>query len=87
MNPGEYVVSVALTGFKSAVLNVRVEVNQRVPADVRMEVGDAAEHVTIEATAVQLESESSTLGNIRPARAVAELPLNARNFATLINQK
>ena len=84
LNPGEYVVSVALTGFKSAVLNVRVEVNQRVPADVRMEVGDAAEHVTIEATAVQLESESSTLGNIRPARAVAELPLNARNFATLI---
>jgi hypothetical protein len=84
LKPGEYELSVAQPGFKSSVLTVRVEVNQRVSADVKLEVGDAAERVTIEATAVQLESETSTLGNIRPARAVAELPLNARNFATLI---
>lgn len=84
LKPGEYEVGVAVSGFKSSVLTVRVEVNQRVVADLKLEVGDAAEKVTIQATAVQLEAETSTLGNIRPERAVAELPLNARNFATLI---
>ncbi len=84
LKPGEYEISVAVAGFKNSVVTVRVEVNQRVAADIKLEVGDAAERVTIEATAVQLESETSTLGNIRPERAVAELPLNARNFATLI---
>jgi len=84
LKPGEYEVRVSVPGFKSSVIAVRVEVNQRVTADVKLEVGDAAEKITIQATALQLESETSTLGNIRPERAVAELPLNARNFATLI---
>jgi len=84
LKPGEYELNVAMTGFKSSVLNVRVEVNDRVSADIKLEVGEATERVTIEASAIQLESETSTLGNIRPERAVAELPLNARNFATLI---
>src|SRR5215467_779237 len=84
LKPGEYELNVAVAGFKSSVLTVRVEVNERVAADIKLEVGDATERVTIEASAIHLESETSTLGNIRPARAVAELPLNARNFATLI---
>ncbi|MFN7926226.1 MAG: TonB-dependent receptor [Bryobacteraceae bacterium] len=84
LKPGEYEMSISKAGFKNSVLTVRVEVNQRVAAEIKLQIGDAAEHVTIEATAVQLESESSTLGNVRPERAVAELPLNARNFATLI---
>lgn len=84
LKPGQYEVSVTSKGFKTAVLRVRVEVNQRVGADFLLDVGDTAEQVTVEATALQLESESSTLGNIRPERAVKELPLNVRNFATLI---
>ncbi|MCS7023161.1 MAG: TonB-dependent receptor [Bryobacteraceae bacterium] len=84
LRPGEYEVTASAAGFKTAVLRVRVEVAQRISADFRLELGAASERVTIEASSVQLESETSTLGNIRPARAVAELPLNARNFATLI---
>lgn len=84
LKPGAYEVTVGARGFKTSLLRVRVEVNQRVAADFELEVGDAVEKLTIEATAQQLESETSTLGNIRPQRAVQELPLNARNFATLI---
>ncbi len=84
LRPGEYELTVSAQGFKSTVLTIRVEVNQRVNADLKLEVGDASERITVEASAVQLESETSVLGNIRPERAVAELPLNARNFATLI---
>jgi len=84
LKPGAYNVSVTVAGFKQSTSDVRVEVNQRVAADFELQVGDAAERIVVEAAALQLESESSTLGNMRPERAVAELPLNARNFATLI---
>ena len=67
--PGDYQVSVTISGFKSSLLNVRVEVNDRISADIRLEVGEVAEKITIEASAAQLESETSTLGNVRPERA------------------
>jgi len=84
LKPGDYQVSVTVSGFKRSVLNVRVEVNDRVSADIRLEVGEVAEKITVEASAAPLESETSTLGNVRTERAVADLPLNARNFASLI---
>ena len=84
LKPGEYALTIAVSGFKSSVMKARVEVNERVSASLRLEVGDSSEKVTVQTSAVQLETESSTLGNIRPERAVADLPLNARNFATLI---
>lgn len=84
LRPGDYEMTVAADGFKTAVLRARVEVNQRVGADIHLDVGEATERVMVEATALQLESESSTLGNIRPENAVRDLPLNVRNFATLI---
>ncbi len=84
LKPGDYQVSVTVSGFKSSVLNVRVEVNERVSADIRLEVGDVAQKITVEASAAPLETETSTLGNVRTERAVADLPLNARNFASLI---
>src|SRR5437764_796522 len=84
LKPGEYEISVKSPGFKNSVLKLRVDVNERVAADVKLSVGDATEEIVVQSSAVQLEAETSTLGNIRPERAVAELPLNARNFATLI---
>ena len=84
LKPGDYNVTVSQPGFKSAEVSVRVEVNQRVAADFHLEVGQASETVQVAATAQELETESSTLGNIRPQKAVVELPLNSRNFATLI---
>jgi hypothetical protein len=84
LKPGEYEVTVNAPGFKSGVLTVRVEVNERVAADVKLAVGDASTQVVVQASGAALEAETSTLGNIRPERAVAELPLNARNFASLI---
>lgn len=84
LKPGDYEVTVTAAGFKSSVEHVRVDVNDRIVADVKLTVGDTSESVVVQASTAQLEAETSTLGNVRPQRAVADLPLNARNFATLI---
>lgn len=82
--PGDYRLTAELAGFKRAVASIRVEVNQRVAADFKLEVGEVNQQVEVTATAQGLETETSTLGNIRSQKAVAELPLNARNYAFLI---
>jgi outer membrane receptor protein involved in Fe transport len=84
LTPGTYRIAAEQTGFKKAVSTVLVEVNQRVAADFQLEIGDISQQVEVTATAGGLETESTSLGNIRSSKAVAELPLNARNYAFLI---
>ncbi len=84
LTPGTYRLAVERSGFKKAVATVRVEVNQRVAADFQLEVGDISQQVEVTATAGGLETETTSLGTIRSEKAVAELPLNARNYAFLI---
>lgn len=82
--PGEYRVSAQRSGFKSTAVTIRVDVNQRVAADFKLEVGDVTQQIEISATAQGLETETSSLGDLRSEKAVADLPLNARNYAFLI---
>lgn len=84
LTPGDYRVAAERAGFKKAVANVRVEVNQRLAADFELQVGDINQQIEVTATAAGLETETTSLGNIRSEKAVAELPLNARNYAFLI---
>jgi hypothetical protein len=84
LTPGDYRLTAERTGFKKAVANVRVEVNQRLAADFELQLGDVNQQIEVTATAAGLETETTSLGNIRSEKAVAELPLNARNYAFLI---
>lgn len=84
LSPGEYRVIAERSGFKRASMAVRVEVNQRVPADFELQVGEVNQQIEVTSAAQGLETESSSLGNIRSEKAVNELPLNARNFMFLV---
>jgi len=82
--PGDYSVEVEAAGFSKLQEHVRLEVGQRVAADGILSVGEANQTVTVEATAQLLESETSTVSNLRTEEAVKDLPLNGRNFAELL---
>jgi len=84
LKPDSYDISATIEGFKTSRASLRVEVNQRVGLDFKLEPGAVTEAVTVSGVTPLLETENSTLGNVRSARAVADLPLNARNFAFLI---
>ncbi len=84
LKPDEYEISATIQGFKTSRASLRLEVNQRVGLDFKLEPGAVTEAVTITGITPLLETENSTLGNVRSAKAVADLPLNARNFAFLI---
>jgi hypothetical protein len=84
LNPGDYNVEVEAPSFGKVVEHARLEVGQRLAVDVVLAVGAAAETIEVQSADAVLETESSTVSNLRTERAVQDLPLNGRNFAELV---
>jgi carboxypeptidase family protein/TonB-dependent receptor-like protein len=85
LTPGTYRVEVNVAGFKKWVREgIIVQVNQRARVDVALEIGRLEETTTVVASTPLLRTDSSEVGTVIEERAIKELPLNGRNFATLV---
>src|SRR5579864_7550799 len=82
--PGPYEISAEKPGFRRTIARVTLALNQRAVVDLSLEVGSSQQEVTVAAETPLLESETSTVGNLRTEQSVRDLPLNGRNFAQLI---
>jgi hypothetical protein len=83
--PGTYEISVEMQGFRKHLRRgVVLQVNQRARIDVVLELGTFAETAEVTALAPLTRSDSAEMGEVIEERAVRELPLNGRNFATLV---
>lgn len=83
--PGTYDVAVELQGFKRFThKGVVLQVNQRARVDAALEVGGMTETTEVIGLAPLTRTDSAELGEVIEERAVRELPLNGRNFATLV---
>ncbi len=83
--PGTYEVSVELQGFKTWIRRgIVLQVNDRVRIDANLEVGTLTESTTVQAESPLVRTDSSEVGTVIEEVAVKELPLNGRNFATLV---
>ncbi len=82
---GNYRVAVESTGFKRAQsAEIVLNVDDRRRVDFKLEVGRVSESINVEATAPLVRAESAELGEVITRSAVAQLPLNGRNFAQLV---
>jgi hypothetical protein len=85
LTPGTYRIEINVSGFKKWVRDgVILQVNQRARVDATLEVGRLEETTTVVASAPLLRTDSSEVGTVIEERAIKELPLNGRNFATLV---
>ena len=83
--PGTYEVQVELQGFKTWIRpGIILQVTDRVRVDVALEVGTIKEATTVVASAPVVRTDSSEAGTVIEEMAIKELPLNGRNFATLV---
>jgi hypothetical protein len=83
--PGTYAVEVNVQGFKKSIREgVILQVNQRARIDVTLEVGRLEETMTVVSSAPLVRTDSSEVGTVIEERAIGQLPLNGRNFATLV---
>ncbi|MBI3682864.1 MAG: TonB-dependent receptor [Acidobacteria bacterium] len=78
--PGEYEITVEKQGFRPfRQTGLRLSVGLVATVDVVLTVGTVSEVVEVEATAVQLESQTTGLGKTIETRRIVELPLLGRN--------
>src|SRR5262245_4697762 len=81
---GTYVVSAEMTGFKKAVTNpIKLEVNQTARVDLKMELGQLSDTISVTGVAPILQTEAPVVGNVISGRTTTNLPLNGRNFQQL----
>lgn len=83
---GNYKLTVTATGFRTFVENdIVVKVNDQLQIDVTVEVGSAQQEViNVEANAVQVQTESTQLGDVIDSKKMLALPLNGRSYIDLL---
>jgi len=81
---GDYKLTAERQGFRSfAVSRIHVDVNQVFVQDIKMEVGQISEVVTVEANPVQVNTTSAELGAVVSASQIVNIPLLNRNWVNL----
>jgi hypothetical protein len=74
---GRYQLTIQAAGFKTAVQDhVAVELDQNLRLDVRLDVGSAAESVTVEANAEMLKAENAEVNMDVTGKKLNDLPIN-----------
>jgi hypothetical protein len=85
VRPGDYTLTVELQGLKTArVAPFTVGVNETAARNVRLEIGDINESVTVVGQSPLLQTSTSELGNIIEEKVIRDLPLQGRNFTSLL---
>lgn len=84
--PGTYKITVTMKGFRTSTMqNFAVEVAKSYAIDIRMELGEIAEVVQVEAGAqVELQTTDSTVGNVLPASEIQSFPALTRQVNELL---
>jgi hypothetical protein len=81
---GLYTLQTEMAGFKKGeTKNLQLTVAQTMQIDIKLELGQVSESVTVEATAAQIQASEASLAQVIDEKRVRELPLNGRNFMQL----
>src|ERR1035437_9946070 len=84
LKPGTYTVKAEREGFKTAVeAAFKLDINQVVRVDFTLVVGSVHEQVIVTVAEPQVESDTSSIGQVIDESRVHQLPLNGQNFMTL----
>src|SRR3954469_23076532 len=83
--PGVYTIKVDAPGFQTMQrANVELQVQQVARVDFTLAVGQATQTIEVAASAALLSTEDATVGTVIEQRRIVDLPLNGRNFFSLV---
>jgi hypothetical protein len=81
---GTYTVTVDHEGFRKVISSqYKLEINQALRVDIRMQVGMANQTVDVGAEAAPVETVNATLGQSVTGRVLTDMPLNGRDVLDL----
>lgn len=86
--PANYKLSVEASGFRQYLQSgIKLDVGNALTMNVALQVGQVSQEVTVTGEPSQLQSETSSLGQVIPNQPIVDLPVDGRNsysFATLV---
>ena len=80
---GTYEVRATMAGFRTLLRDATIETGSTTTVDMRLQVGQSKEVVTVEAATAQVEYERHTIDGVINRQKIQELPLNGRSFLQL----
>jgi Carboxypeptidase regulatory-like domain len=82
--PGPYIVKAELQGFRTVTQEVLLQIEATVRVNFTMEIGALSETAEVTGVAPLITTENATVGTVIENRRIVELPLNGRNFLSLV---
>jgi len=81
---GTYRVIATSSGFRTyTATGITLVLDQVYVLDIKMELGQISETVTVEANKVQVETANTQLGTVVNGETIVDMPLNGRNWTQL----
>ena len=85
LDVGHYSVTVEAKGFKREIeKSINLNVNDKLTVNVKLEVGDVQQEVTVEATPIQVQLQSPVQDTVVNGTQIRELALVTRNYEQLV---
>src|SRR5713101_3778649 len=82
---GTYKVTATVSGFQQyTTTDIDVKVNDQLRIDITLQVGSVQQEVNVTANAVQVETETTQLGDVIESKKMLALPLNGRSYIDLL---
>ncbi len=82
---GNYKLTATSAGFgQFTTTDIDLKVNDQLHLDITLQVGNVKQEISVSANAVQVESESTQLGDVIESKKMLALPLNGRSYIDLL---
>jgi hypothetical protein len=81
--PGNYVVKIASSSFKTVQVSVTVQVGQIITVNQTLELGAASSTIEVSTSGAQVNQEQASVQDVLTAKDIDQLPVNGRNFLDL----
>jgi hypothetical protein len=83
---GRYEIEVIREGFEPYKrTGLVVDVNSQLRADITVSMGGQSEEVVVSATSVQVETQSTQMGDVETGQVITAVALNGRSFTDLLS--
>jgi Carboxypeptidase regulatory-like domain len=84
LHPDQYRVTVKMSGFQASAATITLLVGQHARVDVTLKPGQVTNVVNVSTTNTSLDTDTPEISQTISARQVVDLPLNSRNFVSLL---
>src|ERR1700686_3816088 len=83
--PGNYRLTASMAGFENGVVdNINLNVNDALKFDFALKVGNVSQTVSVDASAVQVDTTTTSMGTTITSSQILSMPLNGRSYLDLL---